>query len=108
MLELNYHLNKAKQRAEKIGKNMSRLIYQLINYPRYPLKNLRKIEGILNLQDLFSDEALEHAAQQALEFDKLNFNSIKNFARHYRQAPPIQSAPLRDVQLICLQGGKHE
>ena len=107
-IELNYHLQKARKESKEVGPNMEALIETLIKQPRFPLKNLRKIQGILKLKQSFDCKALEEAADLALEFNKLNYNSIKNFAKHYKPNKPQESAPVRVPELTCLQGGANE
>ena len=49
-VEVNYHLAAAKKESESIGENTNILICKLINQSKYPLKILRKIQGILRLK----------------------------------------------------------
>ncbi|MBC8550236.1 MAG: IS21 family transposase [Candidatus Brocadiales bacterium] len=108
-VEVNYHLAKAKKEAILIGENTTLLINKLINQSRFPLKILRKVQGILRLKKNFDNEALDYACGQALEFNKLNYDNIKRFAKNYKNIPESSyKAPLRDSKLICLQGGLHE
>lgn len=108
IVELNYHLQLARINSKKIGENMGALIEKLIKVEKYPLKNLRKIQGILKLQDELNNDALDEAARLALEYEKLTYRSIKNFAKYYRPIKRDESAPVRGQKLICLQGGAHE
>lgn len=105
IIEYNYHLNKARREARLIGPNMSLLVEKVINSHKFPLKNLRKVQGIVALSKIFDNMSLENAAELALEFNKLNFYSIKNFAKNYSPIKPKESAPQRSMDLICLQGG---
>ncbi len=109
-VEFNYHLASAKKEASKIGENVLILINRLIRESKFPLKILRKAQGILRLKNSFSKEALDYACEQALEFDLLNYNNIKKFAKNYKKKTTDDSlkTPLRQPELICLQGGTHE
>lgn len=108
IVELSYHLQKARKDAKKIGRNMASLIERIIKAQRFPLKNLRKIQGILRLEEKFSSAALDEAAELAIEFNKFNYYTIRNFAKHYRPIKQQESAPVRSPELICLQGGANE
>jgi len=106
-VEVNYHLATAKKESKLVGSNVEILINKLLNESRYPLKVLRKIQGILRLKNTFSNEALDYACEMALDFEKINYNNIKRFAKAYKSIPKNnnQSAPKRQLELICLQGG---
>jgi hypothetical protein len=108
IVQFNYHIKKARVDAMKIGPNMERLIDRIIQGDRFPLKTLRKVQGILRLRDKYSVDALDDAAATALEFDKLNYYTIRNFAKHYKPIKQNNPAPSRDRRLICLQGGRSE
>ena len=86
---------------------MEALIERLIRMDRFPLKTLRKTQGVIGLKSSFSKEALNSGAELCLEFDKLTYTSLKNFAKHYR---PMKEgkAPVRSNKLICFQGGANE
>ena len=110
IVETNYFLGQAKVKAEQIGPKYLRLILRLMVSDCHPLKSLRKIQNVLSLIGHYSNEALEYAADVAVEFEKTNYSAVKNFAKNYR--PPRvkieEQSPLRDQQLICLQGGLHD
>lgn len=84
IVDANYHLTLAKKNAEKIGPNVLLLIERLIREERFPLKTLRKVQGILDLEKKFTKEALEYASEMCLEFDCMNRDRIKRFARGFR------------------------
>ena len=108
VVEINFHLNHARQKAKSISDNVYFVVEKLIKANRHPLKNLRKIQGILSLEKKYSKEALDYACDRALEFNKLIKRFIENCAKSYR--PPridsISKTPIRSRELICLQGGK--
>ena len=105
IVDLNYHLSKARIDAKKIGENMTILIEKLIKADKFPLKNLRKDQGVLRLKDKYSNDALNEAAGLALEFNKLGMRSIQRFAKHYNPKKLETTAPARSSQFTCLQGG---
>lgn len=109
-VEVNYHLGFAKKEAEKIGPNTTLLVKKLINENKFPLKILRKVQGILSLKKNFSKEALDYGCEMALEFDRLSYDNIRKFARNYKtnKQKNLFKVPSRQLDLICLQGGKSE
>lgn len=109
VVKINYHLSQARLKAIKIGPNMEALIERLIRMDKFPLKTLRKVQGVLGLNSSFSNEALDYGAELCLDFNKLTYQGLKNYAKHYRpREKKVSQAPIRDLSLICLQGGKNE
>ena len=109
VVEINYHLAKARIKSKSIGPNMETLVERLIRMDKFPLKTLRKVQGVLGLSKSYSNEELDAGAELCLEFEKFTYQSLKNFSKNYRPKEKILSqAPKRDLSLICLQGGKNE
>lgn len=109
IVDANYHLAQARKNAEKIGPNTLQLIERLIREERFPLKTLRKVQGILDLEKKFCKEALEYASDMCLEFDCMNRDRVQRFAKGYRhKKEEITEAPQRQLEFICLQGGLHD
>lgn len=105
-LEFNYHLGQLKKNSVLIGPHTSLLINKLMGRSNYPLKIIRKAQGILSLESTFGREALEYACEEALEFDRLNFDNVKRFAKNYKSRKVEEVvAPKRQPDLVCLQGG---
>ena len=108
-VEFNYHLGSIKKQATRVGNNTSLLVERLIAESRYPLKVIRKAQGILRLEKIFGTEVLDYACGEALEFNRLNFDNVKRFAKHFnvrsREEMPV---PDRQLEFICLQGGRDE
>jgi len=106
-VEVNYHLAAAKKEAANLGPHVEAVINKLLKQSRFPLKVLRKIQGILRLKSKFSIEELDHGCEMAIEFDKLNYNYIKSFSKNYKNMKKDnnQKAPARQLELVCLQGG---
>ncbi len=107
LIDINYHLNSVRQKAKKVGPNTELLIKRLLEVPRqHPMRNLPKIQGILTLQDKFSKEALEYAAEASLEANKLSYYFIKSCSNNYRTPKPkTELLPNRRPEFVCLQGG---
>lgn len=108
VVEINFHLNHARTKARGIGEDVLYVVEKLIKENRHPLKNLRKIQGILSLADKFSPESLNYGCERALEFDRLIKRFIENCAKSYRPKKENNKSktPIRQLELICLQGGK--
>ena len=82
----------------------------LFNMPRFPLKNLRKVQAVISLGKKYSPVALENACSSALELGNYSYRFINLCAKNYREPKDnkTQLAPIRQQELICLQGGIHE
>jgi hypothetical protein len=105
-VDMNYHLGQCRKEAELIGPNTRLLVERLFAQDCFPLKSLRRVQGILGLKNQIEREAFEYASEMALDFNKLNYDSIKRFAKGYRRASEnINLLPLRQQEFICLQGG---
>lgn len=107
-IEFNYHISKGKEKAKGVGENTATLINRLFAKEKHPLKNLRKVQGILRLVNKYSKEAVEYACEQALDFDRLNYDNIKLFAKNFSNKPIYQPTPARQSEQIYLQGDEHE
>ena len=107
-VEFNYHIAKGKEEAKKIGLNTTVLVNRLFAQEKHPLKNLRKVQGILRLAKVHSKEAMEYACEQALEFDRLSYDNINRFARNFSKKPIYQPTPARQLELVYLQGDENE
>jgi transposase len=105
-VEINYHLALAKKEANVIGADALLLVEKLINQSRYPLKILRKVQGILRLSKKFDKDALNYGCGMALEFNRLSYEHVRRFSKSYNLSRvTIEKAPTRQLELICLQGG---
>lgn len=106
IVDLNFHLGIARKEAEKIGEDYRLLIEKIINAHRFPLKNLRKAQGLIALKNKFSKLELNYGASMALEFNKLNYDNVRRFAKNYRPKKEklIDKTPKRQLELVYLQG----
>lgn len=107
-VDMNYHLGTCRRDAEKIGPNTLLFVEKIFALDRYPLKNLRKVQGILGLKTKFECGAMEYASEASLEFNKTNYDCFKRFAKGYRAKRDDNQdlLPIRQQELICLQGGQ--
>ena len=110
IIELHMNIQAFYKRAEFIGENTLLLVRRLFQMPKFPLKNLRKVQGILSLANKYPSEAMEYAGETALEMNKFSYNFIKSCAKNYRKPKDLRTfeAPSRQLELICLQGGNNE
>ncbi len=106
-VDMNYHIGLARREAEMVGPNTLLLIEHLLNEDCFPLKNLRRVQGILQLSKQFEREAMEYECEMALHFEYLNYDRVRRFAKGYRPEKnnEFNISPTRQAELICLQGG---
>jgi hypothetical protein len=106
-VDVNYHLGLARRTAEKVGPLTLTLVERLMNENKYPLKNLRKIQGVLKLATQYEKEAMEYACEMAMHFESLSYGRILRFAKGYRPKTDsdFDTSPVRQIELVCLQGG---
>ena len=108
IVDMGITMQSIRKDAKNIGENTVALIEKLFNAERHPLKNLKKMQGVIQLSKGYSSAAMEHASSSALEYNRLQYRFIKSCAHYYKPAVPniIKETPLRQLELICLKGGK--
>lgn len=106
-VDMNYHIGLARREAELVGPNTLLLVERLLIEDRFPLKNLRRVQGIIKLTKQFEREAMEYGCEMALHYKSLNHDRIRRFAKGYRphKNNNFNISPTRQADLICLQGG---
>ncbi len=74
----------AQQQAKLLGPHVEQLVEQLFS-GSHPLRHLRRVQGILRLAKRYpiTPEALDHACQRALTFNKTRLAYIKDCARYF-------------------------
>ena len=91
----------ALREAEKIGNETLKLVDELLS-GSYPLKYLRRVQGILRLHQSgrVTRSGLEHGAKMAMQFNKLHFQYVQNTAEHFdktgNRPVVVRAAPVRD------------
>lgn len=107
IVEVNYHLSSSRIKAKKIGPNMEALVNRVIKMDQFPLKSLRKVQGLLGVATNFSNIQLEYGAEMCLEFNRLSRTFLKKYSNNFQEQKEhkILEAPKRQLELICLQGG---
>jgi hypothetical protein len=110
IVDLQVNIQSLYKKSNGIGENTFLLTKKLFEMPRFPLKNLRKVQAVIKLSAYFSKEAMEYASGSALELNKFNYNFIKSCAKNFRPKKEnrIFQAPYRQLELICLQGENNE
>ena len=127
-----FEVHHAKDQAQRLGPHVEKLIDELFS-GHHPLRHLRRVQGILRLSKSYpiTPQALDHACQRALTFNKTRLAYIKDcalfFATHgqrpklltpqrppdtvhlHQQAtasPPVQGTCLSDARSQALTGSQ--
>jgi transposase len=79
-----FEVRHAQQQAKQLGPYVEKLVDQLF-CGSHPLRHLRRVQGILRLAKRYpiTPEALDHACQRALTFNKTRLAYIKDCARYF-------------------------
>jgi transposase len=101
----------AQRAAEKIGPETVKLVEELLG-GSYPLKYLRRVQGILRLQQTarVTRGGLEHAAKMAMVYRKPQFAYVKAAAEYFdkngNRPSVVRGAPVRDVASMYLHNNQ--
>lgn len=102
-----FEVRHALRDAERIGPKTHQLISKLLEGPQ-PLRLLRRAQGILRLKHSgqVSAQALEHAAERAMLFNKTQYAFVKSAALHFQANGKVNAAvvrpPARDINHVYL------
>ena len=79
-----FEVRHAKEQATRLGPNVEKLVDQLLS-GEHPLRHLRRVQGILRLSKSYplTPEAVNHACQRALTFNKTRLAYIKDCALYF-------------------------
>jgi hypothetical protein len=79
-----FEVRHAQSQAKQIGPHVEQLVERLF-CGSHPLRHLRRVQGILRLAKRYpiTAEALDHACQRALMFNKTRLSYIKDCARYF-------------------------
>jgi transposase len=79
-----FEVRHAQHQAKQLGPHVEQLVDQLFS-GSHPLRHLRRVQGILRLAKRYpiTAEALDHACQRALTFNKTRLAYIKDCARYF-------------------------
>lgn len=79
-----FEVRHAQHHAKQLGPHVEKLVEQLFS-TSHPLRHLRRVQGILRLAKRYpiTPEALDHACQRALCFNKTRLAYIKDCARYF-------------------------
>ncbi len=79
-----FEVRHAQSQAKQIGPHVEQLVERLFS-GSHPLRHLRRVQGILRLAKRYpiTVEALDHACQRALMFNKTRLSYIKDCARYF-------------------------
>lgn len=97
--------------ARKVGPHTRVLVESLVS-GTHPLRHLRRIQGILRLVQsrIVKSDSLEYAADQAMKFNKRNFNYVKQAAIFFENggSRPRLITPQRDASDLYLHHNHEE
>jgi len=100
-----FEVHHAKEQAKKLGVHVEQLVERLLSTD-YPLRHLRRVQGILRLAKRYpiTSEALDHACQRALCFNKTRLAYIKDCALYFvsHGQRPTLLAPTRQADTVHL------
>lgn len=105
--QVGFSVQHALRQAERVGPETVKLVGHLLNGP-YPLKYLRRVQGILRLvqSGRVSRLALEHAARMGMTYNKTQFGYIQSTAEYFdkngNRPSVIRSAPVREASSMHL------
>jgi hypothetical protein len=89
------------------GPNVEKLVEQLFSTD-HPLRHLRRVQGILRLvkSHPITPEALDHACQRAMVFNKTRLAYVKDCALYFvtHGQRPTLTAPQRKADTVHLHG----
>lgn len=79
-----FEVRHAQQQAKRVGPHVEKLVEKLLS-GEHPLRHLRRVQGILRLSKSYpiTPEALDHACQRALSFNKTRLAYIKDCALYF-------------------------
>jgi hypothetical protein len=79
-----FEVRHAQSQAKQIGPHVEQLVQRLFS-TSHPLRHLRRVQGILRLakRSPITAEALGHACQRALMFNKTRLSYIKDCGRYF-------------------------
>lgn len=100
-----FEVHHGQEQAKKLGPNVEKLVEQLFDTD-YPLRHLRRVQGILRLvkSHPITPQALDHACQQAMTFNKTRLAYIKDCALYFvhNGQRPTLAAPQRKAETVHL------
>jgi transposase len=102
-----FEVRHGQEQAKKLGPNVEKLVEQLFS-TNHPLRHLRRVQGILRLvkSHPITPEALDHACQRAMVFNKTRLAYIKDCALYFvtHGQRPTLTAPQRKADTVHLHG----
>jgi len=100
-----FEVHHAQEQATRLGPHVEKLVGELLS-GQHPLRHLRRVQGILRLAKRYpiTAEALDHACQRALTFNKTRLAYIKDCALYFvtHGQRPTLLAPQRRPDCVHL------
>ena len=102
---VRFEVRHAQSQAKQLGPHVEKLVAELLS-GSHPLRHLRRVQGILRLAKRYpiTAEALDHACQRALTFNKTRLAYIKDCARYFvaHGQRPTPVTPQRKADTVHL------
>lgn len=92
-----------RNQAQKVGPETSKLILELLSGP-YPLKYLRRAQGIIRLSQCYGSELMELAAARANGFNITTYQFIERLLKNGKVKLTKAKAPSRELNNPLLRG----
>lgn len=100
-----FEVHHAQEQAKRLGPHVEKLVDHLLS-GQHPLRHLRRVQGILRLSKSYpiTPEALDHACQRALTFNKTRLAYIKDCALYFvtHGQRPTLLTPQRQADTVHL------
>ena len=100
-----FEVRHAQSQAKQLGPHVEELVERLLS-GQHPLRHLRRVQGILRLAKRYpiTPQALDHACQRALSFNKTRLAYIKDCARYFvaHGQRPTPVTPKRKADTVHL------
>ncbi|MDP2704727.1 MAG: IS21 family transposase [bacterium] len=100
-----FEVHHANEQAKQLGPHVEKLVGELL-CGQHPLRHLRRVQGILRLAKRYpiTLEALDHACQRAMSFNKTRLAYIKDCALYFvtHGQRPTLAAPNRQSDTLHL------
>lgn len=100
-----FEVHHALAQAKKLGPHVEKLVGELLS-TQHPLRHLRRVQGILRLSKRYpiTLEALDHACQRAMLFNKTRLSYIQDCALYFvtHGQRPTLAAPTRQSDTLHL------
>jgi transposase len=102
--QARYEIRNAKDDADRVGPQ-TRAVIEVLFAGQWPLRGLRRAQGVLRCARAYGNDALEHACGKALHFKKYRVDFIKDCAMTFHRGQEEfrhGATPMRDEATLFL------